>query len=362
MSGIMKKLFFWLFVFWVPTLQAQSLYTHANLLSINDTWQSPCGQAGTPTTQIATSLAAVVKGGTVDLTCYNRAFTISADIFSPVTIPVTLVLPPFQITVQANATIPSNMTLVYRQGSAIAAALGYTLTINAVAARSASGFQQLDLGVTSAPTLTPTTGGSLALGTYYYVVTSLPASGGETQGSAEASVTLTGTNQTVGLAWTADANAATYRIYRGTASAGESVYYTSSTNSFTDTGAAGTTGTPPLTNTAWINLSSSGPVITTITLNSASWIAGTAGSYGTGSIGSAAYMTFAVAVTGVTPKICLASFNGAFIGITGFIPSISGGLQIGPYASAGQCNFTVINDTGSAISLPNTTTLSVLAF
>jgi hypothetical protein len=103
----------------------------------------------------------------------------------------------------------------------------------------------------------------------------------------------------------------------------------------------------------------------TITLNSSAWIAGTAGSYGTGAIASAAYMTFAVAVTGASAAnntVCTGSFSGAFIGITGFVPSTGGGLQIAGYPTTGYCNFTVVNDTTNSISLPNTTVLNVVAF
>jgi hypothetical protein len=113
----------------------------------------------------------------------------------------------------------------------------------------------LDAGAStlSAPgTVTPIpsgSGGTLAAATYFYKVTALGNSG-ETLPSPETSgVTTTGTTSSVALAWGTVTGATSYRIYRGTSSGAESVYYTSATNSFTDTGAAGTSGTPPTFNT-----------------------------------------------------------------------------------------------------------------
>ena len=121
-----------------------------------------------------------------------------------------------------------------------------------------------------APTVTVTTGtglsaptgltataanpsGTLAAGTYYYEVTALIGTG-ETTASAEASATLSGTGS-INVQWGAVAGATSYRVYRGTTSGGENTYYTvtAPTTSFNDTGAAGTGGTPPGSNTATIS-------------------------------------------------------------------------------------------------------------
>ena len=228
-------------------------YTHAHLLSLNDSTQYPCGDHGTPTQQIAAAIAAIPLGGTVDLTCYQQPITISSDIFSSVTKPLTIILPPTTVTVNANTTIPATMTLVYNPGSVLASGPGYVITNSANALMAPNGVQ-VQLQSVTAPTLTPSTGGSLSLTTYYYVITGLTSGGGETQASTEASITLTGTNKTVGLAWPAISSASTYRVYRGTSASGENVYYTSATNSYTDTGAAGTAASPPSTNTAWVAL------------------------------------------------------------------------------------------------------------
>src|SRR5690348_11651968 len=99
---------------------------------------------------------------------------------------------------------------------------------------------------------TSTTGGALAAATYYYVVTALGYQG-ETTKSNEQSVTTTGTTSSNTIRWAAVAGATGYRVYRGTASGSENVYYTVSsgtTLSLVDTGAAATSGSPPTVNTA----------------------------------------------------------------------------------------------------------------
>lgn len=99
-----------------------------------------------------------------------------------------------------------------------------------------------------------TTGGSLATGTYFYVVTALNETG-ETKASSEISVPVTGPTGSVALSWNPVARATGYRVYRGTSAGGENVSYTSTTNSFTDTGAAGAAGSPPSVGTAkiWVD-------------------------------------------------------------------------------------------------------------
>jgi hypothetical protein len=87
------------------------------------------------------------------------------------------------------------------------------------------------------------TGGSLATGTYSYKVTALNATG-ETLPSNEVGVPVTGPTGSVALSWGAVAGATGYRVYRGTAPGAENAYYTASSSSFTDTGAAATAGTP----------------------------------------------------------------------------------------------------------------------
>jgi len=87
------------------------------------------------------------------------------------------------------------------------------------------------------------TGGSLATGTYFYKVTALNANG-ETLPSNEIGVAVTGPTGSVSLTWGAVPGATGYRVYRGTSAGGENVFYASTTNSFVDTNAAGTPGTP----------------------------------------------------------------------------------------------------------------------
>ncbi len=98
---------------------------------------------------------------------------------------------------------------------------------------------------------------SLAAGTYDYVVTATGISSGggsgETTASANVSATTTSTDPSVTISWSAVTGAGGYRIYRGTAAGTYTVYYSvsGSTLSYTDTGAAATSGSPPTTNTAY---------------------------------------------------------------------------------------------------------------
>jgi hypothetical protein len=119
--------------------------------------------------------------------------------------------------------------------------------------------------------LTTSTGGTLTTATYYYEVTALNALG-ETTASNERSVLTTGTTSSNLIVWGAVPGALTYRIYRGTAAAGENVYYTTGSTSFLDIGAANTGGTPPIVNGTGIAVPSgytlnvlTNPVTTTAT-------------------------------------------------------------------------------------------------
>ena len=92
-------------------------------------------------------------------------------------------------------------------------------------------------------------GGTLATNTYWYKVTALN-SVGETIGSNEVSAAVTGPTGSVSLTWAAVPGASSYRVYRGTSSGAQNVYYTVASNSFLDTGAASTAGTVPVTDTS----------------------------------------------------------------------------------------------------------------
>ncbi len=100
------------------------------------------------------------------------------------------------------------------------------------------------------PTLTSSaSGGTLAAGTYFYKIVAVNAAG-TSLGSPEASITVTGSTSSVSLSWAAVQGAVSYRVYRGTSAGSEDHYQTAASNSFTDTGAVGTAGTVPVSNTA----------------------------------------------------------------------------------------------------------------
>lgn len=108
-----------------------------------------------------------------------------------------------------------------------------------------------------------TSGGSLTTGTtYYYKITAFNWFG-ETTASAEVSAAVSGSNLSVALSWSAVSGVnglagaaglvSGYHIYRGTSSNGENVLVGTalpSATTFTDTGAAGTSQSPPGSNTA----------------------------------------------------------------------------------------------------------------
>ena len=112
---------------------------------------------------------------------------------------------------------------------------GYVRVTNGI------GFGQIaNLG--SATITGSNTGGSLSDGMYIYNIVAVDALGGLTTfGGGEDGVSLTGTGGTgsVSITWTAAAGAVSYRIYRKTYFHGIFAgYFTSTTNSFTDTGGA----------------------------------------------------------------------------------------------------------------------------
>ena len=91
-------------------------------------------------------------------------------------------------------------------------------------------------------------GGTLLAGTYFYKVTASDGVGGETTASNEVAITVAAGHQPV-LTWNIVPNAASYNIYRGTASGSEVLIagtgvpvaqngFGSLTVTFTDTGSA----------------------------------------------------------------------------------------------------------------------------
>lgn len=99
-------------------------------------------------------------------------------------------------------------------------------------------------GLVSGLGATPSaSGGTLATATYGYYVAGIVATE-ERVGSSHVTTPVTGPTGSVSLTWTALSGATSYRIYRYLPNAPDvvPVYFTSATNSYTDTGSAGTTG------------------------------------------------------------------------------------------------------------------------
>lgn len=116
---------------------------------------------------------------------------------------------------------------------------------------SAKTYDITTISVPASITITPSTsGGTLPAGAHFYVVTAVNANG-ETIASSEVTTVNTGSTSSNAIGWAAVTGATGYRIYRGTASGAESVYYTGSGTSFTDTNGSPTgTATPPTVNSA----------------------------------------------------------------------------------------------------------------
>jgi hypothetical protein len=95
----------------------------------------------------------------------------------------------------------------------------------------------------------------------------------ETAASAEVSATTTGATSSIALSWPAITSAAGYVVYRGTSANGESVFFTTTTNSFTDTGAAGSAST--VTNVVTNSLTTPGPITATLSATGGTLTAGT---------------------------------------------------------------------------------------
>ncbi|MCA1571255.1 MAG: baseplate J/gp47 family protein [Chloroflexi bacterium] len=92
-------------------------------------------------------------------------------------------------------------------------------------------------------------GGTLATATYRYVVTAFDGAG-ETVGSGVVAVAVVGPAGSVNLSWTAVANAAGYRVYRGTAAGGPYNRVAEVTApGYLDIGAAASGPVPPVANT-----------------------------------------------------------------------------------------------------------------
>lgn len=102
-----------------------------------------------------------------------------------------------------------------------------------------------EASVAGAPTFgtnTPsTTGGTLQSGSYYAKVVSVDQYGGFSAASTESTVvTVTGPTGSIQWNWGAVTGAVSYRIYVGPVSNGQLSYFTTNTNTFTQTTAIGT--------------------------------------------------------------------------------------------------------------------------
>ena len=106
--------------------------------------------------------------------------------------------------------------------------------------------------VSGTPTGTPaTTGGTVAAGANYAKIVAVDGGGNQTTVSTETALVTTSTaTSTIAWAWSAVSGASYYQVWVGASSNGEARYFTSPTNSYTQTTpiASGTSGTMPTAN------------------------------------------------------------------------------------------------------------------
>lgn len=132
-----------------------------------------------------------------------------------------------------------------------------------------------------------TTGGACAANTYYYVITArMPAPNTNTATSAKSSevnaVVTSGTTGRINLSWDPVTNAESYRVYRGVVSGAQTVFYTTTNTTFTDTCGSSTGGTPASTGSKWtvknvLELKHAAEVLIEGNLLEYSWLSGQTG-------------------------------------------------------------------------------------
>lgn len=131
----------------------------------------------------------------------------------------------------------------------VPATAGAAITANQLLQVDATGaVEPLVTVVPGAPTIslgTAASGGTFAAGSYFWKLTTV-INGVESAASNEITATLTA-NQQQPITWTAVSGATGYRLYRGTATGAENVLVAAlgTVTTYTDTGTAGTAGTPP---------------------------------------------------------------------------------------------------------------------
>ncbi len=161
------------------------------------------------------------------------------------------------VTIAANATLTNervltgtaNQVVITDHGANSTVVLSLPQDIATASRPSFAGFTQ-DFLLGNIPpatfTATPTTGGSLAGGTYYYMV--WPVFGGLIGAPSRVrSSLISGGNNATALVWAAVTGTTTYRVSRGASASAPDGYWTVSGTSYTDTGASFTAAGNPFT-------------------------------------------------------------------------------------------------------------------
>ena len=107
-----------------------------------------------------------------------------------------------------------------------------------------------NIGAPVIPVLSVVTATSTLSATTYYIKQTAITPFGESSGSPEASIAISGTTQSIGVAGTAVPGATGYKTYIGTSAGAEGQWFTSTTPNITITAPTGTAGTVPTADTS----------------------------------------------------------------------------------------------------------------
>jgi hypothetical protein len=211
------------------------------------------------------------------------------------------------VTLSYGAVTGASNYYIYRTATGGTAATGNGATTGLVGTSTTTSF--IDYGyLASSPA--PANSTTLAAATYWFKVTALDATGGQTTATETTAGTAVGANLGITVSWAPVTGAREYDVYYGTSSGAEANYFTAYTNSYLFTTTTGNTaGSPPTTNNAYNDtLSTTGN--SQITLGNTAGSASSAQLDVAGSIPSAAVSKTTV---GTNPKSVTVYGNYAYI-------------------------------------------------
>ena len=170
-------------------------------------------------------------------------------------------------------------------------------------------------------------GGTLTAGTYYFKIVAADGSGGTTLPGPEASVATTGNTSSILISWTPVTSAAFYQVWYGTATGVENRYYSVSSNTYTLTANAGTSGTIPVIN-------STGAISTVGNITGGNIIGTIVGTISTTSATLSGSLTANTVQANLS--VNTASYTGTIVSVTGNITAGGGTFGNGNVSTTGN--------------------------